>query len=62
MIIDDILDRGSSEIWWCETEEDKNETIAFAIAHGVTYDGKELISYQSLESDKLDVFQIARDS
>lgn len=65
MIIDDILSWGcgrSSEAWWCETEKDKNETIAFAIAHGVTYDRKELISYQSLGNDKIDVFQIARNS
>ena len=62
MIIDDILNKGHSEIWWCKTEEDKNEMIAFAIAHGVTYGGKELIPYQSLGSDELNIFQIARDS
>lgn len=63
MIIDDILNNGSSEVWWCETEEDKNEMIAFAINFGITYAGKEILSYQDLECDQhIDIFQIARNS
>lgn len=60
MIIDDILTEGSSEIWWCETEEDKNETIAFAINFGMTYAGKEIFSYQDLGDSQLDIFQFGR--
>lgn len=66
MIIDDILnnilnrDDTRSEIWWCETEEDKNEMIAFAINFGITYKGKEISSYQDLGDSQFDVFQVKR--
>lgn len=62
MVIDDILDGGRSEIWWCETEEDKNEMIAFVINFGMTYGEKELSSYQDLGDSQPDIFQVGRDS
>ncbi len=60
MIIDDILNNGRSEVWWCATEEDKNETIAFAINCGISYKGKEISSHQDLRDSQLDVFQVKR--
>lgn len=60
MIIDYMLNNGLSEIWWCETEEDKKETIAFAINLGLFHKGKEVSSYQDLGDSQLDVFQVGR--